>query len=348
MDKNLSSRKRLEPFKCSDCSEIDLILAPWGFGGTDNLAQEGAHSFVEKDMLRKLESVGQTVNLVEPEPLGPFHIQEDPDKIRNLDAILQINTWLTNRVEQSYKDSHFPITLGGDGSLSIATVAAFANHTLQSNEISPEEIGVLWLNNHLCNSAPRVTKSWNLNRMAFTAMSTERDLDEMHEDFKNLLISHKKNFPASEQVTNGANKPILPRSNIVHFGISHRSAKAETTHEYFTMEDIGELSIKEAINSAIASLDHCKKIHLIWDVNSMDVSGVSNYCPGQLTYREALMIARTIDTRIRRKDRLASIDFVEHCPSREAWDKRGETAKWVTDIAANIFGETIFNQLRKY
>ena len=62
------------------------------------------------------------------------------------------------------------------------------------------------------------------------------------------------------------------------------------------------------------------------DVNSLDLSGVSNYSLGQLNYREALIIAREIDLHLRRQGRLTAIDIVEHCPSREAWDKRGETA----------------------
>jgi hypothetical protein len=87
---------------------------------------------------------------------------------------------------------------------------------------------------------------------------------------------------------------------------------------------------------------------LIWDVNSLDLGGVSNYSLGQLRYREALSIARIIDVRVRRLDKLRSIDIVEHCPSREAWDKKGETAEWITDILCNIFGENIFNAARKY
>jgi arginase family enzyme len=52
--------------------------------------------------------------------------------------------------------------------------------------------------------------------------------------------------------------------------------------------------------------------------------------------------------KLRRENKLSSIDIVEHCPSREAWDKRGESAEWVADLLENIFGANLFNVARKY
>ena len=168
----------------------------------------------------------------------------------------------------------------------------------------------------------------------FTALTFNGDA--RHQDFIQLMNFHN------------LGTPILPKKNIVHIGINHKSAQEEAEHKFFTMEDIDEHGVKAITKEAIAALDHCEKVHIIWDVNSMDLSGVSNYSFGQLNYREALTIARQFDIELRRKGRLSSIDVVEHCPSREAWDKRGETAEWVTDIICNIFGENIFNQARKY
>jgi arginase family enzyme len=323
--KNLSSRQRRN-FHPSP--EVDLILAPWGFGGTDNLAQEGAHSFIENDMVAKLEAVGCKVSSCEPPALGPFQIQEDPEHIRNLEAIIQVNTWLSQRIEQSIVSNHLPVLLGGDASLSIASVAALSRQI--------PKLGIIWLSNHLNNSSPDVTKSWNANRMSFTTISFAGDLSKQHPDFQTLLKAH------------GDKNPLVPSENIVHIGVSHKSAEETCDHLYFTMEDIDELSMRRAISMAISRLKNCDKIHVIWDMNVLDLSGVSNHSPGQLSYREAVMIARELDMQVRRQNRLAAIDIVEHCPSREAWDKRGEAASWVTDIVANIFGETIFNALRKY
>lgn len=321
----LSSRKRLEFFPSP---KVDLIIAPWGFGGTDNLAQEGAHNLIENDLIRKLEAVGVELNQIEPPSLGPFQIQEESERIRNLEAIIQVNSWLRQAVADSIKQNHLPIVLGGDASLSIASSSAVAS--------TIPDAGILWVNNHLANSSPKVTKSWNANRMAYTAISTDKDLSELHPDFATLITSHSKTLP------------IIDSKNIVLFGVSHKSAREETDQQYFSIEDIDELGLVETINSALETLEHCSKIHVIIDVNALAVSGVSNYSPGQLNYREALLLARKLDTRLRRQGRLASIDIVEHCPSREAWDKHGETSRWLNDLLANVFGETIFNALRKY
>ena len=187
------------------------------------------------------------------------------------------------------------------------------------------------------NSSPRVTKSWNANRMVFTALTFNKDAK--HDDF--IALMNFRNLH-SEGVSN------LDTKNIVHVGINHKSAQEIADHKFFTMEHIDEFGIREVINQTISHLDHCKHIHLIIDVNAFDLGGVSNYSLGQMNYREALIVAREIDVQLRRAERLSSLDIVEHCPSREAWDKKGETAEWMTDIICNIFGENIFNAARKY
>jgi arginase len=336
---NLLSRTRLETFRSPS---LDLIVAPWGFGGTDNLAQEGAHSLlVEKELVKKLKAIECEVHLKEPPGLGPFEIQEETQRIRNIDAINQVNSWLADHVQNSIEAKHIPIVLGGDGSLSIGSVMGLlrseAKRTLDTQK--QKNLGIIWINNHFCNSSPRVTKSWNANRMAFRALTFDKSLENAHPDFKSLIALGSVETPST---------PILQESNVVHLGIGHRSAQESATHVYFTMEDIDELGARHSILRAIEALKHCGKIHVIWDVNSLDLSGVSNPSLGQLTYREALSIARTLDLNLRRTNRLSSIDIVEHCPSREAWDKRGETGEWMTDIIANIFGENIFNAARKY
>jgi len=327
--------------KSEDNAEVELIIAPYGFGGTDNLAQEGAHSLIEKELDKRLEAIGSQVSVIEPPRLGPFQIQEEPKHIRNIESIVQINSWLAKRVSKSIKDKKIPILLGGDGSLSIASIKGAVDGLAKLKKSTSDlELGVIWLNNHLCNSSPKVTKSWNANRMAFSAVTFEGDLSKLHPDFATLISLDK---PEQKEW-----QAILNKKNIVHIGVSHKSAQAKVDHNYLTMEDIAEFGVRETIKTAITLLDHCEKIHIVWDVNSLDLRGVSNYSLGQLNYREALGIAREIDLSLRKTGKLSSIDIVEHCPSREAWDKVGETAEWMTDIISNVFGENIFNCLRKY
>lgn len=328
-EQNFNRSKRYEDFKSPD---VDLIEAPFGFGGTDNLAQEGPHAvLVEQEIERNLEAVGVKLNLIQAPSLGPFEIQEEPKKIRNLDAIMTVNDWLAETVKKSIAKKNIPVILGGDGSLSLGTVAGIIDELGVTNK---KKLGIIWISNHLQNSSPRVTKSWNANRMMYTAITF--DGDAKHEDFIRLMNFHN------------LGTPILPKENIVHIGINHKSAQEKAEHLFFTMEDVDEHGIKKVASEAIKALEHCEKIHIIWDVNSMVLSGVSNFSFGQLTYREALTMARLFDLELRRKNKLSSIDVVEHCPSREAWDRRGETAEWITDIICNIFGENIFNAARKY
>lgn len=324
-----SNQIRLEQYQSPS---LDLIIAPWGFGGTDNLAQEGAYSLLtEEEIIKRLACVGVQVNEVQPPALGPFQIQEEQGRIRNLEAVFTVNHWLAEAVKTSLSQNHLPIVLGGDGSLTLGTISGLIEHYGKEHK---DKIGVIWFSNHLCNSSPRVTKSWNANRMIFTALTFEKEAK--HQDFIALM-----NF-------RNLGTPILSKKNIVHFATNHKSAQEIADHRFFTMEEIDEIGVREAITMAVEHLAHTEHIHIIWDVNALNLSGVSNYSLGQLSYREALVIARELDVLLRRKNKLCSIDVVEHCPSREAWDRRGETAKWMTDIITNIFGENIFNAARKY
>jgi arginase family enzyme len=319
----------LERYQDYKSQGVDLIVAPWGFGGTDNLAQEGAHSLLtDHELAQRLMAIGLEVKEIHPPSLGPFEVQDEANKIRNLKSILTVNNWLADTVKLSITNKQIPIVLGGDGSLSLASATAAVEVYGKNN------FGIIWLSNHLCNSSPRVTKSWNANRMIFTVLSFDKE--PKHPDFKTLM-----NF-------RNLGNPILPKSNIVHIGINHKSAQELVDHGFFTMEDLDELGARVVINRAIDQLKHCQHIHLIWDLNVLDLSAVSNFSLGQLDYREALAIAREIDVKLRRQGRLSSIDIVEYCPSKEAWDRRGEATEWASDILTNIFGENILNAARKY
>lgn len=310
-------------------SSIDLIAAPWGFGGTDNLAQEGAHALLaDQEFVEKLTAVGSKVQEIHPPSLGPFEIQEEAERVRNIEAVLTVNNWLADEVKVSLANGHIPIVLGGDGSLCLGTITGSLEHW------QGKKFGVIWLSNHLCNSSPRVTKSWNANRMVFTALTF--DGQAKHNDFIALM-----NF-------RGHTGPVMTEDSIVHIGINHKSARDTATHKFFTMEEIDELGVRTAINEAIEHFADYDKVHLIIDVNAFDLGAVSNYSLGQLGYREAMTIARELDLKLRRQGKLSSIDVVEHCPSREAWDKKGEAADWVMDFITNVFGENIFNAARKY
>ncbi|MDD9898833.1 MAG: arginase family protein [Candidatus Melainabacteria bacterium] len=310
-------------------SSIDLIAAPWGFGGTDNLAQEGAHALLaDQELVKQLEAVGSKVQEIHPPSLGPFEIQEEADRVRNIEAVLTVNNWLADEVKVSLKKEHIPIVLGGDGSLCLGTIAGSLEHWQN------KKFGVIWLSNHLCNSSPRVTKSWNANRMVLTALTF--DTKAKHDDFIALM-----NFRDHQA-------PMMNKADFVHIGINHKSARDNVNHKFFTMEEVDELGVRSVINQAIEHFADYDKVHLILDVNAFDLGAVSNYSLGQLNYREAMTIARELDLNLRRQGKLSSIDVVEHCPSREAWDKKGEAAEWVMDFLTNIFGENIFNAARKY
>lgn len=79
-------------------------------------------------------------------------------------AVSAVTKRISEQVYEQARQGRCVLTLGGDHSISIGTLAGTAEATRE--RLSGKEIGVIWVNAHAHINTPESTKSGNLNGMA--------------------------------------------------------------------------------------------------------------------------------------------------------------------------------------
>jgi arginase len=107
--------------------------------------------------------------------------------------------------------------------------------------------------------------------------------------------------------------------------------------QIYTMRDLDERGMSAVIREALQHLEHCSRLHVSLDMDSLDPTqapGVCTSCPGGLSYREAQLLMEIIaDT-----GKLASADIVEINP---ILDHENRTARMAVALTASLFGQSI-------
>ena len=305
---------------------ISIILAPFGIGGPNDAAKDGPSALLRFGVLEDLKEIGFNVKKISPpKTLITISKQETikKNRIKNVDAILQINEWLSHTVQSSIKEGYIPLTIGGDHSLAIGTISGITS--ILNNT------GVLWIDRHFDAHSPKNTPSWRAHGMPVSIAISKENYDP-HPDFQELLhLSKNKRLPK-----------VKPE-NFVQIGIGEGSRVKPPT-KWYSMEDLDNMGINKIIDLALNHLlKRVKNIYVAWDIDSMNVTGTGTSGDGQLTLREGLQIARAINKKIRLQGRLAGFETMEIAPSLERKNLKGQTADWATQLINASFGVNLFN-----
>lgn len=306
---------------------ISIILAPFGIGGPNDAAKDGPRSVMNHGLKKDLEELGFNLDIINPPKKLASEISKlksnKKNRIKNIDAILKINEWLSNTVQSSIKEDYIPLTIGGDHSLAIGTISGITSVL--------NNTGVLWIDRHFDAHSPKNTPSWRAHGMPVAFAIANKDFDS-HADFQRLLRIGIKNT-----------LPKIKSDNFVHFGIGEKSIIKPKT-KWFLMEDIDNIGIKKAVDDAINYLlKRVKYIYIAWDIDSMSVSGTGTHADDQLSLREGLVIARAINNKIRLQGRLAGFEMMEVAPKLEKKYLRGQTVEWAIKLITTSFGGNLFN-----
>lgn len=302
--------------------DISIILAPFGLGGPNDAPKGGPSAVMKNGLGGDLTELGFNVKVISPSKLK-FRKSNTKNRIKNIEAIFKFNKWLTEVVAGELQRGSIPLTIGGDHSLAIGTIAGV--HDVLNN------FGVLWIDRHFDAHSPKNTPSWRAHGMP-TAFAIGDKKYDPHPDFQKLL-------------TIGENKklPKVKPQNFVYFGIGEKSFTKPKT-KWYLMEDIDNFGIKKVIDDAISYLlKRVKYIYVAWDIDAMNVTGTGTSGDEQLTLREGLVISRAINKRIRQAGRLAGLEMMEIAPKLERKDLRGQTVNWTCELTLAIFGGNLFN-----
>ncbi len=236
---------------------------------------------------------------------------EKNNKQKNLNEINKFNTNLYNSVIQSLNNNCFPLTLGGDHSIAIAsTLASIKKH---------KNLGIIWFDAHGDFHTFKTTNSGNIHGLPFAALThyEKNFLTDFHTgpfyNYKNAVLVGARDIDKPDEL-----------QNLKDAGVT-----------IFTTEDIKKLGVDIIYQKAfdIAS-NGTNGVHISYDLDVIDpqiAPGVSIPAENGINLDEAYAFLNYI---IRNKNLIKSLDLVEFNPLTDI-DTKAEK------IATHILNELI-------
>ncbi len=215
--------------------------------------------------------------------------EENNNKLKNLNTVKKVVDELSDIVYDVLKNGEFPLTIGGDHSLAIGSLAGSSNYS---------DISILWIDSHA---------------------DINSDISSITGNIHGCPLATSFGLGDEKLVSCFGNK-INP-SNIVIFGCSDLDkAEDDIIKKYnikiFTHDYIVKKGIEIALDEAISYLKQTNnKVHISFDIDSMDpiiycgVNVKSNYNKGFSSNDIKIILDKIFDELI-----IQSFDVVEYNP----------------------------------
>lgn len=295
---------------------VNILGIPMDLGAGRRGVDMGPSALRNAHLARTLRGLGHTVC-----DLGdvPVALPETLDKHASaglvfLEPILEACRAAAERVA-ALPDDVFPITLGGDHSVSMGTVTGNA---LRGG--TGERTGLIWVDAHTDYNTPETSPSGNIHGMP---------------------VAHLTGLGDPSLVGLGGSWTLRPE-DIVMIGIRsvdgrERELLREIGVKAYTMKDVDQLGITRITEETLERLSDVARLHVSFDADALDPSvapGVGTPVPGGLTYREGHLLMELLSE----SGRVTSLDIVEVNP---VLDTRNQTAEVMVGMAASLLGQRI-------
>ncbi|KAM0811866.1 putative Arginase [Seiridium cardinale] len=253
--------------------------------------------------------------------------KEDPPyrNMKNPKAVSSVTKKLCDQVYSQAKEGRMVLTLGGDHSIAIGTIAGTAKAI---RERLNREIAVIWVDAHADINTPESSDSGNVHGMP-VAFATGLAKEDKPEYFGWLQEEH-----------------LLNVNKLVYIGLrdvdaGEKRILRENGIKAFSMFDIDKYGIGRVVEMALAHIGSDTPIHLSFDVDALDpmwAPSTGTPVRGGLTLREGDFICESVH----QTGSLVAIDLVEVNPSL-ATDHVGasETVRAGCSLVRCALGESL-------
>ena len=251
---------------------------------------------------------GESYQQVQPEDI--IKSRNLSDLRKNEYEIDQFNTKLYQEIVKKEKEGYFPITIGGDHSIAVASALASAK--------VHDNIGIIWFDAHTDYNTFETTVSGNIHGLPLAAITGWK--------CQELRYFHDGNIiqPSKAVVVGARSIDDWEKDNIKYSGLT-----------VFTTEDIKEKGVEAVVEEAFRIAgEKTKGIHISYDLDLIDpevAPGVSIPEFDGITEEEAMKINEII---IKHLDQITSYDLVEFNPLRDVNRKTEQ-------IAINLLAQVI-------
>ena len=231
------------------------------------------------------------------------------DRRKNEYEIEQFNTTLYNAIIEKNKDEYFPITIGGDHSVAIASALACTKTNV--------DVGIIWIDAHTDYNTFKTTITGNIHGLPLATINGENGELRAFHDGKIIQ-------PARTVIIGARSIDDGERDNVKYSGVT-----------VFTTEDVKEKGIETVMDEAFKIAGYkTKGIHVSFDLDVIDskvAPGVSVPEDNGLTEEEAMEINKYL---VKHMADILSFDLVEFNPLRD-FDRKTE------QIALNILSQIV-------
>ena len=235
----------------------------------------------------------------------------DPSDLKkNLKEVNNFNTKLYNKVLEVLNDNKFPITIGGDHSIAIASSLASR---------SKNNIGIIWIDAHLDYNTFETTITGNLHGLPLAAVNgLAKDLTPFTNEFINPKNTVVVGYRAKED------NAKVEIDNILNAGGT-----------IFTTDDIKKYGVKKVMEDAIKiASDNTEGIHISFDldfIDPKDAPGVSVPEVDGIDKKTALEVIHYLNN----THNIKSFDIVEYNPLNDKENITLDIAKEILDYVIN-------------
>lgn len=277
--------------------KIDIINACTDLGVAVNGAALGPNKLIEDIENMNINNIYSVYADEENKEL------EKDNKKKNLKKLNKFNEELYDTVLECIDDESFPLTIGGDHSLVIASALASINRN--------KSLGIIWIDAHGDFNTFKTTITGNIHGLPLAAI-TGYEKEE-------LVYFHNNNHYKYENtvIVGGRDIDELELENLKDAGIT-----------VFSTEDIREKGMEAVMEEAIKiACNGTNGMHISYDLDVIDpliAPGVSVPAKDGIGLIEAY---KAVDIIIKHKDKLKSLDLVEYNPLRDKYDKTKIIAK---------------------
>lgn len=235
------------------------------------------------------------------------------NKKKNLSEIDLFNNKLYNEINHTLKNNCFPITIGGDHSIAIASALASINNY--------NNLGIIWFDAHGDFNTFETTTSGNIHGLPFAVVTgyEKNSLSDFHNgnyfNYKNAVLLGARDIDEPHEL-----------NNLKDAGVT-----------IITTEDIKKYGAKAMYEKAFSIASNgTNGIHISYDIDCIDCDiapGVSIPVKNGINLNDAYAF---IDYIIQNKEKIKSFDLVEFNPLKD-------NEKTTEKIAINILNKLIDN-----
>lgn len=298
---------------------VSILGVPLGFAAGIAGVDLGPAAMRVTRMNQRIAQLGYEVrDLGDMRIVQPQFVAEPGDKAKYLREVSIACEDLAQEVYKILRAGELPITLGGDHSIAIGSIAGAASFYRERGE----SLGLIWFDAHADMNTPETTPSGNLHGMPLA-----------------VLLG----YGATELTKIAGFAPKLDPRFCAHVGArdidqGERELIRRLGIRFFTMREIDERGMKACMDDAIAIASQASGGYCVTlDIDALDpgdAPGSGTVVRGGLTYRESHLALE----KIAEAGGMRSFEVVE---INTALDINNRTAELGVELILSALGKTI-------